>query len=334
MATLANTNLTLMDVARQTDGEGGKIATIVEIMAQQNPILQDMIVEECNNGGTNKTTVRTGYPKGTWRRLYQGVQPEKSTTRQVMDSCGMLETYSVVDKALADMAPDKAKFLLNESQAFIEGLNQTMASALFYGDTEKEPEKFTGLAARYAAYGTNKEKSSYNVINAGGTASDNASIWLLYWGSQTMHGLYPRGSKAGLSMQDLGEVTVQDSAGRDFQAYRTHYKWDLGFTVRDWRYGVRIANIDMNALAGSGGVDLIDLLIRAAHRIPATALGRPVIYCNNDIATYLDLQAMKKTNLMLTYSEVDGHPMTRFRGIPIKTCDAILSTEAAVPADA
>lgn len=337
MAILTDMNPTLLDVARRTD-PNGKVATIVELMSAQNPILQDMVVVECNNGMTHRTTIRTGLPKGTWRKMYQGVQPEKSTTRQVDDVCGMLETYSEIDKALADMAPDKAAFMLTESSAFLEGLNQTMANATFYGDTAVTPERFMGLAARYNAIGTNKEKSSFNVLDGGGKASDNTSIWLLYWGAQTVCGLYPRGSKVGLQHRDLGEVTAFDTEGGKFQAYRGHYKWDLGLTVRDWRYAVRIANIDVNALEGTTGsnaaADLLTLLVKATHRIPASKLGRPVIYCNETIGTALDLQALKKTNMMLTYKEVDGAPKTSFRGIPIKTCDAILDTEAKVGNDA
>lgn len=332
MAILADMNPTLMDIARRTDPDG-KIATIVELMSEQNPILEDMVAQECNNGSVNRTTIRTGLPQGTWRKLYQGVQPEKSTTRQVNDSCGMLEAYSQIDKALADMAADKAKFLLTESTAFIEGMNQTMAETLFYGDTAVTPEKFMGLAARYNAYGLDKEKSSYNVINAGGTGDDNTSIWLMHWGAQTMHALYPKGSKAGLSHNDLGEVTQVNPDGSMYQVYRAHFKWDLGFSVRDWRYGVRIANIDMNRIEDTDGADLMTLLIKASHKIPSMAQGRPVIYCNKDVATYLDLQALKKSNLMLTYSEVAGKPQTSFRGIPIKVCDAIVNTEAAVPED-
>lgn len=334
MATiLTDMNPTLMDVARRTD-PNGKIATIVELMSESNPILEDMVVQECNNGSTHKTTIRTGLPQGTWRKLYQGVQPEKSTTKQINDTCGMLETYSQIDKALADMAPDKSKFLLTESQAFLEGLNQTMASALFYGDTAVSPEKFTGLAARYNAYGTDKEKSSYNVLNAGGTGSDNTSIWLVYWGAQTVHGLYPKGSKAGLSHEDLGENTHVNADGSMYQVYRSHYKWDIGLSVRDWRYCGRIANIDVTKLEAETGADLIKLLVKLTHRMPSMSMGRPVIYCNKDIATYMDLQAMSKTNMMLTYSEVQGRPQTSFRGIPIHVCDAILSTESALSADA
>lgn len=333
MAVLSALYPTLLDVARRTD-PNGKISTIVELMNEQNPILQDMVVQECNNGMVHRTTIRTGLPAGTWRQLYQGVQPDKSTTRQVTDTCGMLEAYSQVDKALADMSPDKPAFLLTESQAFLEGLNQQMATALFYGDTAVDPEKFTGLAARYNSFGANDEKSSFNVLDGGGKDSDNTSIWLVYWGTQTVSGLYPKGSKAGLSHQDLGEVTQVNADGSMYQVYRSHYKWDLGFTVRDWRYAARIANIDVKKLfSGDTGADLITLLIKATHKIPAAKIGRPVIYCNRDVATALDLQAMSRSNLMLTYSEVDGHPQTSFRGIPIKVCDAILSTEAAVQED-
>lgn len=333
MAVLSALYPTLLDVARRTD-PNGKIATIVELLNEQNPILNDMVVMECNNGMTHRGTIRTGLPQGTWRKLYQGVQPDKSTTRQVMDTCGMLEAYSQVDKALADMAPDKAAFMLTESTAYLEGLNQQMASTLFYGDTSIDPEKFTGLAARYNKYGTDKSKSTYNVLNAGGVGSDNTSIWLMYWGTQTMCGLYPKGSKAGLSHEDLGEQTEKDAAGGMYQVYRSHYKWDLGFTVRDWRYAVRIANIDVSNLDGASAADLITLLIKASHRIPAAKIGRPVIYCNKTIATALDLQAMSRSNVMLKYDDdVDGRPQTSFRGIPIKECDAILDTEAAVAAD-
>lgn len=331
MAVLANMYPTLLDVARRTD-PNGKIATIVELMNEQNPILEDMVVQECNNGMVHRTTIRTGLPSGTWRMLYSGVQPDKSTTRQVTDTCGMLEAYSQVDKALADMAPDKAAFLLTESQAFLEGLNQQMATALFYGDSSIDPEKFTGLSARYNAYGGDPDKSSFNVLHAGGTGSQNTSIWLVYWGTQTISGLYPKGSKAGLSQQDLGEVTQVNPDGSMYQVYRSHYKWDLGFTVRDWRYAVRIANIDVTKILDAQ-INLMDFLIMASHRIPAAAIGRPVIYCNRDVATALDLQALAKTNLMLKYEEIDGKPQTSFRGIPIKVCDAILSSEAAIPAD-
>ena len=335
---LSELNPTLMDVARRLDPSGNDIADIVEIMSQQNPVLQDMVMKECNSRMVNKTVIRTGLPAGTWRKLYGGVQPEKSTTKQIQDSCGMLETYSEIDKALADMAPNKARFLLSESVAFLEGMNQTMASTLFYGDVSAYPERFEGLAPRYSAYGADKEKSSFNVVNGGGTGSANTSAWLVVWGTNTVHGIYPSGSKAGLSHEDLGQVTAQDSDGGMYEVYRTHYKWDLGLTLRDWRYVVRIANIDTMQLSKAGsseyaGPDLTSLLITASHKIPNLGMGRAAIYCNRTLATALDILALTKPSLALKIDEVNGKPMTNFRGIPIRECDAILDTEAAVSED-
>ena len=325
---------TLQDVARRLD-PNGKIDKIVELLAQTNPILDDMIFSEANDGTSHKTTVRTGLPTGTWRKLNYGVQPEKSTTAQVVDACGMLETYSQVDKALADMSGDKAGFLLSESQAFLVGMNQTMASALFYGDSTVDKEKIMGLHARYNAYGTDNTKSSWNVIHGGGVGSDNTSVWLVVWGPNTVHGIYPKGSKAGLSHKDLGEVTVTLSDGSMYQAYRSHYKWDIGLTVRDWRYVVRIANIDVGDLADAGtssfaGADLINLMVQALHKVPNMRMGRPVFYANRTIATALDLIANNRSTLALKTSEVEGQPVTSFRGIPIRETDGILDIEAAV----
>jgi len=59
-------------------------------------------------------------------------------------------------------------------------------------------------------------------------------------------------------------------------------------------------------------------------------MGRTVMYCNRVVRTYLDLQAMNKTNVLLTLEQFQGQVVTMFRGIPVRTVDAILSTEARV----
>ena len=334
MSIIGGTSLSLMDVARRTDGDG-KIAKIVEILSEQNSILEDMMFEQCNNGMVHRTTVRTGLPAGMWRRLYGGVQSEKSTTEQIQDACGMLETYSKVDKALADMSPDKGAFLLSESVAFLEGLSQTMADTLIYGNEKNDKAKFTGLAARYGTLSTDERKIGFNVISGGGSGTDNTSIYVLNWGSQTMHGLYPKGSKAGVTIDDRGQQTVQDKDGNDFEAYVTHYKWDMGFCLRDWRYGVRIANIDVSDLASAGesgysGANLINLLIKAFGKFPKADMGRRVIYCNRTVMTALNLMVANHETAALKIDEVGGKPVTKFWGVPIRQVDAIRNDEAAV----
>ena len=130
MGTLSTTNPTLADVAARMTADGKIDPQIVEMLNETNEVLDDMTVIEANGFTEHKTTVRSGLPAGTWRKLNYGVQPEKSRTVPVKDSMGMLETYAEVDKALADLNGNSAAWRLSEDRAFIEGMNQTMAGAI------------------------------------------------------------------------------------------------------------------------------------------------------------------------------------------------------------
>ncbi|MEI7875747.1 MAG: major capsid protein [Alphaproteobacteria bacterium] len=327
MAAIGNTALTYTDWAKRYND--GRISVIVELLSQTNEILDDMRWVEGNLPTGHRTSVRTGLPQGTWRQLNYGVQPTKSTTTQITDACGMLETYSEIDKALADLNGNSAEFRLSEDKAFLEGLSQQLAQTLFYGNTATSPEKFMGLAPRFnTASGT--AAISQNVIDAGGTGADNTSVWLVVWGDLTVHGIFPKGSKAGLQMRDLGEQTLTDINGNRFQGYRTHYKWDAGLTVRDWRYAVRIANIDVSDLSAPTPPDLTKFMIKATHKVPSLKTGQPVFYMNRTGRQWLDIQAATKDNVMLKISEFEGRPVREFLGIPIRTCDQILNTEPRV----
>jgi len=334
MAVQAVTNPTLVDVAKRLDPDG-KIDSIVELLKQTNEIIEDATWVEGNLPTGHRTTVRTGLPAPTWRKLYGGVQPTKSTTAQVTDNTGMLEAYAEVDKALADLNGNTAAFRLSEDQAFIQGMNDEFSQTLFYGNEGTEPEAFTGLAPRYNTLGGN---TADNVITGAGTGADNTSIWLVVWGPNTAHCIYPKGSTAGLSVVDKGQVTVEDaSAGSNtgrMEAYRTHYKWDCGFVVRDWRYVVRIPNIDKSELtigATGSSANLTDLMVQALEVVPSLTMGRPVFYVNRSIRSWLRRQIGNKgAHLPLTLDTAGGKHVVNFDGIPVRRCDQILNTEAAI----
>ena len=193
MAALSVIHPTLLDVAKRLDPDG-KIDTIVEILAETNEVLQDMVWVEGNLPTGHRTTIRSGLPTPTWRKLYGGVQPTKSRTVQVTDTCGMLEAYAEVDKALADLNGNSAAFRLSEDRAHIEGMNQEFASSLFYASEATAPEEIMGFAPRF---NLSTAENGENIIRQGGTqpdGSDNASIWLVVWGENTCHGIYPKGS--------------------------------------------------------------------------------------------------------------------------------------------
>ncbi len=330
MATLNTFMPTLADIATRQDPDSS-IAQVIELLNQTNPILEDMTWIEGNLPTGHKTTIRSGLPVGTWRKLNYGVQPEKSTTVQVTDTTGMLESYAEVDVDLVKLNNNEAAFRLSEDRAFIEGMNQTMATTLFYGDASLDPEKFTGLAARYSQ--KSGVENGENILLGGGSGSDNTSIYLVVWGPNTVHGIYPKGSTAGLQVKDLGEDTVYDANGGRFQAFRTHYKWDCGITLRDWRYVVRIANIDISDLTknAASGADLIDLLAQAVEIPPNLAMGRAVFYANRTITSFLRRQiANKVAGSTLSMDDVAGRKVLTFDGIPFKRTDALLNTEATI----
>jgi hypothetical protein len=327
--------------------DGYRVAAIIELLSQTNEILEDMLVMEGNLPTGHKTTIRTGLPQATWRLLNQGVPNAKSTTAQIVDTCGNLETYAVIDKDIADLNGNTAEFRLSEVKAFLEGMSQQVAATLIYGNQFVNPERFTGLAPRYSTVNTANSQTANNVLDGGGTASTNTSIWITVWGSDTIFATFPKGKITGLQHRDMGEWPVADSAGNTYQAYRDHFKWEIGLVSRDWRYTVRIANVDVTQLTGVSAANLINLIVRGIYKLPTQPvgagavqtsdtpevranMGRTIIYCNRVIRTYLDLQAMNKTNVLLRLEEFDGKPITTFRGIPIRTCDAILNNEARV----
>lgn len=329
MATLSANNPTLIDVASRLD-PNLNVDKIVELLAATNPILNDMTFMEGNLPTGHKTTVRTGLPGVTWRKLYGGVQPSKSTTAQVTDSCGMLEAYAEVDKALADLNGNAAAFRLSEDKAFVEAMSQEMAQTLFYGNESTEPEAFTGFAPRFNSLSA---QNGDNIVNASGSGSDNTSIWLVVWGPNTCHGIYPKGSTGGVQMRDLGEVTVEnvDGASGRAQMYRSHYRWDCGLTVRDWRYIVRIANIDVSDLNTVANTkNLINWMIQAAERIPSFGAGRAAFYCNRNIREKLRLGILEKVSSNLTFESVAGKRVMMFDEIPVVRTDALLNTESVV----
>lgn len=337
-ATLSTGALTLADWAKRQDPQG-KVPTIVELLAQTNEILTDMRWIEGNLPTGHRTTVRTGLPTVAWRLLNQGVAPSKSTTAQIDEQTGMLEAWSEVDKDLALLNGDVAAFRLSEARAFIEAMNQEMAGTLFYGNSGLAPEEFTGLAPRYSSLSAG---NAQNIVNGAGAGSDNASIWLLVWSENTVCGAFPKGSKAGLLHEDFGEVTVEVSAGvggNRMRAYQERFQWKAGLVLKDWRYAVRIANIDISDLVASAGTQaaaaatrLHLLMAKAIHRIPAMGMGVPVFYANRTVLEYLDIQSREdvKSGGGLTFENVDGKRIAMFRGVPIRTCDALLETEATV----
>ena len=337
MATLSTTNLTLADWAKRTD-PNGSVPVVAELLSQTNEILQDAVFKEGNLPTGERVVIRTGLPTVYWRALNQGIPSSKSTTAQVDEACGMLEARSEVDKDLAMLNGNTAQFRLSEDTAFLEAMNQTQATTMFYGNPATEPKSFLGLAGRYSSLSGG---NATNVITAGGSGSDNTSVFLVCWGDNTVYCPFPKGSKAGLIHEDLGEQTVFNSDSR-MQAYATRYQWKNGLVVKDWRYVVRIPNIDVSDLIAQSGTqastaatNIIKLMARAIYRIPNMSMGRCTFYMNRTVHSGMALAALDKSSAVLKINEgltQFGQPNSwlTFLGVPLRKVDSLLNTEAVV----
>lgn len=338
MAVLGTKNPTLLDVAKSLDPSGAT-ADVIELLNQTNEILLDATWAEGNLPTGHRTTVRTGLPSVVWRRMYGGVPPSKSTRAQVDEACGMLEARNEIDVKAANLNGNSAAYRLSEANAFLEAMNETMAQTLFYGDTTVNPERFNGLAPRYSTI--SGAANGNNIIDCGGTGSNNTSMWLVTWGDQTLTGIFPKGSKAGIIHQDLGEIDAFDASQNRFRALADRWEWDCGIALKDWRYTVRAANINVADLVtsvaptfpgvqGVSGVSLPDVMIEMTARLPRQGMGRPVFYVNRTIGKMLRRQAMNKSQNALSIEVAQGQIMTMFLGIPIRICDQLLSTEGRI----
>ena len=338
-AILSNANLTLADWAKRQDPDG-RVPIVAELLSQSNEILEDCVFKEGNLPTGERVVIRTGLPQVYWRALNQGIPNSKSVTAQVDEACGILEARSEVDKDLAMLNGNTAQFRLSEDTAFLEAMNQTQASTLFYGNPATDPKQFLGLAPRYSS---TTAGNGQNVLSAGGsTAASQTSVYLVVWGDNTVYCPFPKGSKAGLIHEDLGEQTVYNSDGTRLQAYATRYQWKNGLVVKDWRYVVRVCNIEPSQLLAQSGSQaptaataLIKMMTRALYRVPNMSMGRACFYMNRTVHSGLSVAALDKSQYVLKVNEglsQFGMPYSwlSFLGVPLRRVDSILNTEAVV----
>jgi hypothetical protein len=331
MPTLNSSALTLLDWAKRTD-PSGKSAYIVELLAQDNAMLDDALWQPANNKTSHLATLRTSLPTAAWKLLNQGTAPSKSTTAQAQFATAILESWSEID--VDTIVGDVRQARQSEAAAHLESMAQEMQQTMIYG-TAANPEEFVGFASYYSS---TTDNSGENIILAtnGSGGGDNMSMYLIGWGDRSAYGIFPEGSTAGVQQEDLGIETQETTAGvgglRN-RVYREHFKWKAGLCVEDWRKSVRIANIDKSALIADptgATVKLLEYMIDATHRQYKPSTVNSAFYCNRVVAKMLDIQAQNKTNVYLTVGMEEGKRKVMFRGIPIRTVDALVENETAV----
>lgn len=330
MATLPNSNPTLLDWKKSLNPDGSPAATI-EILNQTNEVLDDITFIEGNLPTGHRHVVRTGLPTPTEYALYGKVKPTKSRREQLTDNAMMLQDYMEIDPELLALEGGGDAFKTNEAVAHIEGFGQYVASSIFYANEAVNPAQFTGLAPRF---NDKDAENGVQLINGGGTGSDNNSIWLVGWSPRTCFMFYPKGSSAGLDITSKGVQTVTFDDGSRAERDITHMKWNLGLAVADWRYVVRICNVDLSELtadASGNSAKLIRLLTQAVERVHGLEGVRPAIYMPRTIREFLRLQTVEAVkSSTLSMDTVAGRRVLAFDGIPVRRVDALKAHEASI----
>jgi hypothetical protein len=344
MATLGATYLNLMDLV-QREKPDHTVATVCEILNQQNPALQDIAWKVCNDGSQNITHYRTKLPSASLLQVGAGIPLDKSNVSQTTDTTARIGVASEVSKRLAEFNGNSAAQRALEARAMLEAMNQKMMNLWFYGNAQgsattiglpgtRDPLGFDGLSYRYGTI--SGAANAEQIIDAGGTENNgNTSIWMVVNGPKTISGLIPQGAVAGVKHTPFNggmPVSKTLSSGNIEEVYQDAWEWHTGLCVEDWRGAVRIANIDVSNLTSeSSAADLIKLMIKAQHRLePVERLGVPTIYCTRTVAQMLDIQALGKAAGNLTIETVDGKKKTSFRGYPIRVVHALSDAEARV----
>lgn len=339
---------TIVDVASRTDPEGN-IPEISEMLSQCNDYTDDAPYMEANEKTGHEFVFRTSIPAGSWRSYNMGVPYSKSTTAKARVALGMLADYSQIDRSLLRHSGQGEKYRRSEDLAFLEGMSQTIAQTLIYGNTAVTPAEFMGLAPFYNTINTNTAQNAANVLSGGGAGSNNTSMYYIGWSPESFFLVYPRGSKAGLNMEDKGDVVpAYDNLGNRFEAFTSYFEQEIGLCPKDWRYGARIPNIDVTSagLAGSNALDIFATMAELTLLFPKTTKAvsgvtktdapddqfgtRRVWYCNRTMLHWMYVQAMRDRNVLLRLEDYAGIVTDNFRGDPIKLIDQILNTETVV----
>ncbi len=341
MATLTQSTLSMIDSYKNVDGKGRFIDVIEAMNNTSQYIMDDWVWMACNSGTKHTRAIRTGLPSVSWTSLYEGIPQSKSFKQMVDDTTGMVEGLSSVDKRQLDLyAGNEAAIRNAEGRSYVEAISRELVTALFYHNPATNPKLPKGLGARYGVKATSG--AGNQIIDAGGTGSDNTSIWFVEWGYDGLSVIHPEGTVAGIKRENKGEQRITDAAGNPYFAEEEYIGANVGFSLGDWQRVSCVRNIDVSDMM-AGSVDLYDFMRKAYYRLKSrrvnkimdqSAPGRLAIYCNRDVLEALDAlgtNAGASDNFTrLKVGELEGKEVMTYRGIPLRETDALLNTESRV----
>jgi hypothetical protein len=340
---------TLLDIVQNYTSADAAARFVLpkRILDRMTPLVKMLPMKPSNNILSNIAVRTDSLPVASTRTFNQGIQPTAAKNAPISDPIALFEDYSEVDKDLWELQNDPNAWRADQDMNHVEGLFQLMESTLIYGSLSQNAGAFNGLATRFnnkESYPNGDQSWVPNVWDGGGSSVTNVtSAWMIEFGDDSVYGIYPPNTPAGLSIRDLGEVTKELATGTAstglnylYQVLRTLLRWYMGIQIADERCVQRIANINPTALSSPGTFDE-NIFIQAKNWLPrAGEAPGTVILVNRNLKTQIDIRAVsQKINTYFTppsdnSMDVFGKAVTKFQNIPIYVAEKILSTETAI----
>jgi hypothetical protein len=316
-------NMTALEAARRSSDPDA--FTIIETMAMTTPMLQDLPALEANEGTAHTSLRRLSYPHGERRVYNRGGGGRASQTKPQTDVIAMLEAHSDVDYDMALHSGNPAALYKGEADAFLIGMGEDQADDLVYGSRSADPAQINGLAVRYP------KVDAIHCVDFGGTGNNLTSAYITAPGPNSLHLIYPRGSKSvGVSREDGGLIWVKDQqdAGKEFRAHRDIFKAQYGLAVIHPDAVIRICNIPVD-LSKEQRVNLLELILKHQKRLTKGIVNN-VLFVNGDLIYQIERAGRESQYVIHPETDPWGKPVTAINGIRIREQDAILPAEERV----
>lgn len=341
MATLdVGQDLSIAEITRREDPDG-QLATLVDVISEENHILNYVQWEECNNGDNHDVKRIVAEPSGSDRTYDFGVAKEAGITEAVTEPTQMMASLSEVDDRKYKRARDPDAFRLGEDGLFLKGMTKTFVSRLFDGARATNALQITGINNR-SDYNTLSSTYTYDQADGNASATANkTSIYLVQFGPGKIMCTYPRNNPQvsgdlPIKMEDFGKSIIDmsgSSGALKYPAWQTWFSIDFGWSIYDPRCVKRIVNISTSSI---DGVDDFawseDPMFDAIGDLEYNGEGA-VFFCNRTVWTQARKRANEKGNAFYAQPAGEGpfaKPVLYFDGIPMARVDQITNTQSTI----
>lgn len=312
MANVTQNDYNLVDVTKSLAPDQKSFLNTVNLIAKKNDFLDDVRWEEGIGLTSHLIGQIVSMPDITESADNQGYGTGKDEVINVDEFACEIGSNNPIDVRTLMRSPNPREFRSRKDDSHIVAHGEKLVERVFSGNRKTNPLQIDGLYNRNFWAGSISSNGAYQLSAGGISGADMFDAWVIRHGEDAFKMWYPRGSKAGINIEDKGELPVLDAAGKMYFAQVTHFDWKFGLGIYDPRNIVRVSNIKPSDSAQK----LEETLVRAINRMRGE--NDIVIYLPSEVYTQLDILAMNKTNAVYTKEDVFGRKVTTFRGVPVR----------------